>query len=263
MKPALELKNISFSRKRDFEMKDVSARIPEGKITTLIGPNGSGKSTMLRLMMRLLTPDSGEVLLDEKNITDIPSKDLAKKMTMLSQAPEGLVDVMVHDLVAYGRLPHRSWLSTLQEDDEAVIQWAIKVCNLENLAYRPLHSLSGGERQRAWLAMALAQKTPILLLDEPTTYLDIAHQLELLDLLVHLNKEYNLTIVLVLHDLNQAAIYSDYVFVCENGRLVKNGTPQEVFTTELLRNVFHITADITKKDGKQHIHPLASTRFEY
>lgn len=168
-------------------------------------------------------------------------------MTMLSQAPEGLVDVMVHDLVAYGRLPHRSWLSTLQEDDEAVIQWAIKVCNLENLAYRPLHSLSGGERQRAWLAMALAQKTPILLLDEPTTYLDIAHQLELLDLLVHLNKEYNLTIVLVLHDLNQAAIYSDYVFVCENGRLVKNGTPQEVFTTELLRNVFHITADITEK----------------
>lgn len=184
-------------------------------------------------------------------------------MTMLSQAPEGLVDVMVHDLVAYGRLPHRSWLSTLQEEDEAVIHWAIKVCNLEELAYRPLHSLSGGERQRAWLAMALAQKTPILLLDEPTTYLDIAHQLELLDLLVHLNKEYNLTIVLVLHDLNQAAIYSDHVFVCENGQLVKDGSPREVFTTELLRDVFHITADITEKDGKQHIHPLASTRFEY
>lgn len=106
-------------------------------------------------------------------------------------------------------------------------------------------------------------KTPILLLDEPTTYLDIAHQLELLDLLVHLNKEYNLTIVLVLHDLNQAAIYSDHVFVCENGQLVKDGSPREVFTTELLRDVFHITADITEKDGKQHIHPLASTRFEY
>ncbi|EAF1629682.1 ABC transporter ATP-binding protein [Listeria monocytogenes] len=263
MKSALELKNVSFSRKRDFEMKNVSASILEGKITTLIGPNGSGKSTMLRLMMRLLTPDSGEIFLNDKNITEIPSKDLAKKMTMLSQAPEGLVDVMVHDLVAYGRLPHRSWLSTLQEEDEAVIHWAIKVCNLEELAYRPLHSLSGGERQRAWLAMALAQKTPILLLDEPTTYLDIAHQLELLDLLVHLNKEYNLTIVLVLHDLNQAAIYSDHVFVCENGQLVKDGSPTEVFTTELLREVFHITADITEKDGKQHIHPLASTRFEY
>ncbi|EMS3996706.1 ABC transporter ATP-binding protein [Listeria monocytogenes] len=263
MKSALELKNVSFSRKRDFEMKNVSASIPEGKITTLIGPNGSGKSTMLRLMMRLLTPDSGEIFLNDKNITEIPSKDLAKKMTMLSQAPEGLVDVMVHDLVAYGRLPHRSWLSTLQEEDEAVIHWAIKVCNLEELAYRPLHSLSGGERQRAWLAMALAQKTPILLLDEPTTYLDIAHQLELLDLLVHLNKEYNLTIVLVLHDLNQAAIYSDHVFVCENGQLVKDGSPTEVFTTELLREFFHITADITEKDGKQHIHPLASTRFEY
>ncbi|MBC1479951.1 ABC transporter ATP-binding protein [Listeria seeligeri] len=263
MKPALELKNISFSRKRDFQMSDINAAIPEGKITTLIGPNGSGKSTMLRLMMRLLTPDSGEVLLGEKNITDISAKELAKKMTMLAQAPEGLVDVIVHDLVAYGRLPYRSFLSTLQDEDEAVIQWAIKVCNLENLAYRPLHSLSGGERQRAWLAMALAQKTPILLLDEPTTYLDIAHQLELLDLLLHLNKEYNLTIVLVLHDLNQAAIYSDYVFVCENGRLVKSGTPKEVFTIDLLKNVFHITADITEKNGKQHIHPLASTRFEY
>ncbi|MBC1421965.1 ABC transporter ATP-binding protein [Listeria seeligeri] len=263
MKPALELKNISFSRKRDFQMSDINAAIPEGKITTLIGPNGSGKSTMLRLMMRLLTPDSGEVLLGEKNITDISAKELAKKMTMLAQAPEGLVDVIVHDLVAYGRLPYRSFLSTLQDEDEAMIQWAIKVCNLENLAYRPLHSLSGGERQRAWLAMALAQKTPILLLDEPTTYLDIAHQLELLDLLLHLNKEYNLTIVLVLHDLNQAAIYSDYVFVCENGRLVKSGTPKEVFTIDLLKNVFHITADITEKNGKQHIHPLASTRFEY
>lgn len=263
MKPALELKNISFSRKRDFQISDINAAIPEGKITTLIGPNGSGKSTMLRLMMRLLTPDSGEVLLGEKNITDISAKELAKKMTMLAQAPEGLVDVIVHDLVAYGRLPYRSFLSSLQDEDEAVIQWAIKVCNLENLAYRPLHSLSGGERQRAWLAMALAQKTPILLLDEPTTYLDIAHQLELLDLLVHLNKEYNLTIVLVLHDLNQAAIYSDYVFVCENGRLVKSGTPKEVFTIDLLKNVFHITADITEKNGKQHIHPLASTRFEY
>ncbi|MBC1585443.1 ABC transporter ATP-binding protein [Listeria seeligeri] len=263
MKPALELKNISFSRKRDFQMSDINAAIPEGKITTLIGPNGSGKSTMLRLMMRLLTPDSGEILLGEKNITDISAKELAKKMTMLAQAPEGLIDVIVHDLVAYGRLPYRSFLSTLQDEDEAVIKWAIKVCNLENLAYRPLHSLSGGERQRAWLAMALAQKTPILLLDEPTTYLDIAHQLELLDLLVHLNKEYNLTIVLVLHDLNQAAIYSDYVFVCENGRLVKSGTPKEVFTIDLLKNVFHITADITEKNGKQHIHPLASTRFEY
>ncbi|WP_271002855.1 ABC transporter ATP-binding protein [Listeria seeligeri] len=263
MKPALELKNISFSRKRDFQMSDINAAIPEGKITTLIGPNGSGKSTMLRLMMRLLTPDSGEILLGEKTITDISAKELAKKMTMLAQAPEGLVDVIVHDLVAYGRLPYRSFLSSLQDEDEAVIQWAIKVCNLENLAYRPLHSLSGGERQRAWLAMALAQKTPILLLDEPTTYLDIAHQLELLDLLVHLNKEYNLTIVLVLHDLNQAAIYSDYVFVCENGRLVKSGTPKEVFTIDLLKNVFHITADITEKNGKQHIHPLASTRFEY
>lgn len=263
MKPALELKNISFSRKRDFQMADINAAIPEGKITTLIGPNGSGKSTMLRLMMRLLTPDSGEILLGDKGITNISAKELAKKMTMLAQAPEGLVDVIVHDLVAYGRLPYRSFLSSLQDEDEAVIQWAIKVCNLENLAYRPLHSLSGGERQRAWLAMALAQKTPILLLDEPTTYLDIAHQLELLDLLVHLNKEYNLTIVLVLHDLNQAAIYSDYVFVCENGRLVKSGTPKEVFTIDLLKNVFHITADITEKNGKQHIHPLASTRFEY
>ncbi|WP_088825362.1 MULTISPECIES: ABC transporter ATP-binding protein [Listeria] len=258
----IDIENLSFSRKKDFAIRDLSLQIEEGKITTLVGPNGSGKSTILRLMMRLLEPKSGCVMLDGTDLAAISAKKLAKEMTMLSQAPDGLLDVVVHDLIAYGRMPHKAWLSTgLTTEDETVIRWALQVCNLEHLAYRPLHTLSGGERQRAWLGMALAQKTPILLLDEPTTYLDIAHQLELLDLLTKLNREYGMTIVLVLHDLNQAALYSDQIFACTDGAIAKTGTPHEVFTTALLEEIFHIKADVSEVGDKLSIRPVSSTRF--
>ncbi|EIA21606.1 ABC transporter ATP-binding protein [Listeria fleischmannii] len=258
----INIEDLSFSRKKDFAISDLSLQIEQGKMTTLVGPNGSGKSTILRLIMRLLEPKSGCVLLDGINVASISSKKLAKEMTMLSQSPDGLLDVVVHDLIAYGRMPHKSFLSTgISDEDEAVIKWALTVCNLEELAYRPLHTLSGGERQRAWLGMALAQKTPVLLLDEPTTYLDIAHQLELLDLLTKLNRDYGMTIVLVLHDLNQAALYSDQIFACQDGRIVKTGTPHEVFTKELLADVFHIKAEISEAYGRLSIQPVASTRF--
>lgn len=257
----ITFKNISFSRRNNFHMDDISFQITSGKITTLVGPNGSGKSTLLRLLMRLLTPNKGEILLGDKNITAFSAKEYAKKMTMLAQSPEGMIDVVVRDLVSYGRVPHRSFLSGLQKEDEDAIDWAIEVCRLGALAYRPIHTLSGGERQRAWLAMALAQKTPILLLDEPTTYLDIAHQLELLDLLKELNEKYGLTIILVLHDLNQAALYSDHCIVCEDGAIKQVGSPKEVFTEALLEEVFHISAELSTRAGKLSIQPIASTRF--
>lgn len=253
--------DLSFSRKTDFQMKNISLKIRSGKITTLVGPNGSGKSTLLRLLMRLLVPDQGEILLEGKNITTFSAKEYAKKMTMLAQSLDGMLDVVVRDLVSYGRIPHRSFLSALKKEDEEAIDWAISVCKLEELAYRPIHTLSGGERQRAWLAMALAQKTSILLLDEPTTYLDIAHQLELLDLLKILNQKYGLTIILVLHDLNQAALYSDTCIVLEQGRIKEIGAPQDVFTESLLADVFHISAELGRRGDKLSIQPIASTRF--
>ncbi|WP_099223865.1 ABC transporter ATP-binding protein [Listeria costaricensis] len=262
MKPLIELQNVHFSRKKDFTLENINLIIPEGKITTLIGPNGSGKSTLLRLIMRLLKPDQGEIRLKSRPLADYSPKELAQEMTMLSQSPDGMLDVMTRDLVAYGRLPHKKWLDRIGEEDESVIDWALRVTNLTELAYRPLHTLSGGERQRAWLAMALAQKTPILLLDEPTTYLDIAHQLELLELLKKLNGEYGLTILLVLHDLNQAARYSDHIVTCADGRLVQSGTPHEVFTEALLKDIFHIRAELAEIGGKLRIEPVASTRFD-
>ncbi|WP_233448911.1 ABC transporter ATP-binding protein [Paenilisteria weihenstephanensis] len=255
------LKNVTFTRKRSFEMKNLELDIPEGKITTIIGPNGSGKSTILRLIMRLLAPNEGKIMLNGTDIDTISSKKLAREMTMLSQSPDGLIDVVVRDLISYGRMPYRSWLGTMEKEDELAVDWAMMVCNLEELAYRPLHTLSGGEKQRAWLAMALAQKTPILLLDEPTTYLDISHQLELLDLLKQLNRDFNMSIILVLHDLNQAAGYSDHVIVCEEGAIQKTGTPEEVFTKPLLRDIFKIEAEIHPTERGLRVLPIASTKF--
>ncbi|MBC1937448.1 ABC transporter ATP-binding protein [Listeria grandensis] len=255
------LENVTFIRKRSFEMKDLQLEIPEGKITTIIGPNGSGKSTILRLIMRLLAPNEGKIMLNGADLKNISAKNLAREMTMLSQSPDGLIDVVVRDLVSYGRMPYKSWLGTMEKDDELAVDWAMKVCNLEELAYRPLHTLSGGEKQRAWLAMALAQKTPILLLDEPTTYLDISHQLELLDLLKQLNRDFDMSIILVLHDLNQAAGYSDHVIVCEDGEIQRTGTPEAVFTKDLLRDIFKIEAEIHTTERGLRVLPIASAKF--
>ncbi|CAM4263196.1 ABC transporter ATP-binding protein [Listeria booriae] len=255
------LTNVSFTRRRSFAINNLDLEIPEGKITTIIGPNGSGKSTILRLIMRLLAPNDGKIMLHGTDIHTISAKKLAREMTMLSQSPDGLIDVVVRDLVSYGRMPYKSWLGTMEKEDEEAVDWAMEVCNLEALAYRPLHTLSGGEKQRAWLAMALAQKTPILLLDEPTTYLDISHQLELLDLLRKLNRDFNMSIILVLHDLNQAAGYSDHVVVCEDGTIQKVGTPEEVFTHTLLRDIFKIEAEIHQTQNGLRVLPIASTKF--
>lgn len=225
-------------------VKNLNLRIPTGKITALVGANGSGKSTILKTMARIMKPKAGAVLLDGKAIHSQSTKEVAKQLAILPQnptAPEGLT---VFELVGYGRFPHQKGFGSLTGEDREIIRWAIQVTGLEPFADQPVDQLSGGQRQRAWIAMALAQQTDILFLDEPTTYLDMAHQLEILQLLQHLNEAEKRTIVMVVHDLNHATRYAHHMVAIKAGTVVSEGSPQEVVTRDMLREVFGIEADI-------------------
>lgn len=222
----------------------LTAEIPAGSITTIIGPNGCGKSTFLRAIARLLKPRAGEVLLDGKAITSMRTKDVAKVLGMLPQSPTAPEGLTVADLVAKGRHPHQSWLRQWSRDDEAEVDAALRLTGMQTLAGRPVDELSGGQRQRAWISMALAQETDILLLDEPTTYLDLAHQIEVLDLVDTLHADLGRTVVMVLHDLNLAARYSDHLIVMRDGTIVTSGAPDEVIDAELLREVFGLESRV-------------------
>ncbi len=222
----------------------LSLTVEPGLITTIIGPNGCGKSTLLRALGRLLKPRAGRVLLDGKEIATRKTRDIARVLGMLPQtpiAPEGLT---VADLVARGRHPHQSWLRQWSAEDEAEVAAALAQTGIADLAERTLDELSGGQRQRAWISMALAQGTDILLLDEPTTYLDLAHSLEVLDLVDRLHDELGRTVVMVLHDLNLAIRYSDRLVVMREGRIVAQGAPADVIDAELLREVFGLRAEV-------------------
>ncbi|UFJ39441.1 ABC transporter ATP-binding protein [Brevibacillus humidisoli] len=224
-------------------VKNLSLTVPTGKITALVGSNGSGKSTILKTMARLMKPKAGVVLLDGKTIHEQPTKEVAKQLAILPQnptAPEGLT---VSELIGYGRFPHQKRFSLTREDKE-IIHWAIQVTGMESFSDRPVDQLSGGQRQRAWIAMALAQQTDILFLDEPTTFLDMAHQLEVLQLLQKLNQEEGRTIVMVVHDLNHASRYAHHIVAIKSGTVVSEGSPHQVMTQEVLREVFGIEADI-------------------
>lgn len=222
---------------------DLDLVLPDGKITALIGPNGCGKSTLLRGIARLLKPRSGAVYLDGEQIFKLPTRELARRLGVLPQGPTAPEGLTVRDLVAQGRYPHQRMFQQWSVDDERITQRALSITGMDDLATRPLDALSGGQRQRAWIAMALAQDTPTLLLDEPTTFLDLAHQLEVLHLLQTLNAE-GRTIVMVIHDLNQAARYADHIVAMYAGRVAVAGSPHEVMTTTMLREVFGIEADI-------------------
>lgn len=225
-------------------VQNLNIDIPIGKITSLVGPNGSGKSTILKSLSRLLRPKKGHVILDGTSIQQIPTKQVARRMAILPQnplAPEGLT---VERLVWHGRYPHQGFLGTSSSEDVAAVAWALEQARLEKFASRPLDALSGGERQRAWIAMALAQQTPVVLLDEPTTFLDIGHQFEVMELLRELNLVHGLTVVIVLHDLNQAARFSDHMMVLSEGKIWREGSPDKVIDTSLLRDVFGIQADV-------------------
>lgn len=225
-------------------VKDLSVQIPDKKITTIIGSNGCGKSTLLKAITRIISHQSGSVLLDGENISKGNTKELAKKMAILPQTPESASGLTVGELVSYGRFPHQKGMGRLSKKDYEVINWALEVTGTADFKYRQVDALSGGQRQRVWIAMALAQETDIIFLDEPTTYLDMAHQLEVLELLQKLNIEQERTIVMVLHDLNQAARFADYIVALKEGEIVKAGDCEEVITHDVLKKVFQIDAAI-------------------
>lgn len=220
---------------------DLSVAIAEGAFTVIVGPNACGKSTLLRALSRLLVPASGKVLLDQADIHGLAAKDVARRLGLLPQsavAPDG---ISVADLVARGRYPHQSFLRQWSEADEQAVTAAMQAAQVSELSERRLDELSGGQRQRVWIAMVLAQQTPILLLDEPTTYLDIAHQLELLELLADLNRQ-GRTIVAVLHDLNQACRYASHLIAMKDGAIVAQGDPARIFTEALVQEVFGVAS---------------------
>lgn len=220
----------------------VSTMIQKGKVTTIIGPNGCGKSTLLSVMSRNNMPKSGQISLENKDLIQYKPKEFAKKLAIVYQQNDVPKDLTIEKLVSFGRLPHNTMLKRNQEDDAKAIDWALSCTNLIDKRHNDLEALSGGERQRVWIAMALAQQSEILCLDEPTTYLDIYYQIELLELVKTLNKEHGLTIVMVLHDINQAIRYSDQIILMNAGKIVAEGAPREVITKEVIQEVYHVDA---------------------
>lgn len=232
--------NVSYGERSIIE--ELTLNIPDRKITTIIGSNGCGKSTLLKAMTRIIPHQSGSVVLDGKNIRKEQTKQLAKKMAILPQSPESANGLTVGELVSYGRFPYQKGFGKWTKQDYEAINWALDVTGTTEFTYRAVDTLSGGQRQRVWIAMALAQETDIIFLDEPTTYLDMAHQLEVLELLEKLNQEQNRTIIMVLHDVNQAARFADYMIALKQGQIVKTGTCEEVMTADVLQEVFQIDA---------------------
>lgn len=243
---SINTENLNISYGNLDIVKGLNLNIPKGKITTIIGANGCGKSTILKTLARILEPKSGAIYIDGKDIKKQDSKEIAKVMAVLPQSPQAPNGLLVEELVAYGRFPHQSGFGKLQKEDREIIDWALEVTGMKKFKERPIEALSGGQRQRVWISMALAQQTDILLLDEPTTYLDLAHQLEILELLKELNKKQNRTIVMVIHELNNAARFADYMVGVKEGNIVCDGTPEEVMTKENLKVLFNIDAEIVK-----------------
>ena len=231
---------------REIVIPELSVHLSTGKFTAIVGANGCGKSTLLKALARLLRPSAGTVRLNAADILAIPSRTLAQRLSILLQSSTAPESLTVRELVAYGRYPHRRWMAAGHPDDAKVIHWALDVTGIQSLAARPVNSLSGGQQQRAWIAMTLAQGADILLLDEPTNHLDIAHQLETMELLMRLNREQLKTVVMVLHDVNLAARYADQIIVLHQGRILTQGTPEEVLTAETLREAFGVDAFITR-----------------
>jgi iron complex transport system ATP-binding protein len=240
----LETKELLLTYGDKSIIEGLNLSIPKGKITVFIGANGCGKSTLLRSMARLLKPAKGDIILDGKLISRIPTKEIAKSLSILPQgpiAPEGLT---VFQLVKQGRYPYQNWLKTWSEDDERHVREAMRVTKMAELAGSAVDSLSGGQRQRAWIAMTLAQGTETILLDEPTTYLDMAHQVDILDLLFELNEREQRTIVMVLHDLNLACRYAHHLVAVKDKTVYAQGKPEDVIHPELVRHVFGMECEV-------------------
>lgn len=224
-------------------IRDGQVSIEKNKITTIIGPNGCGKSTMLKAMARMM-PYGGQVLIDGKDVQSHSRKALARILSMLPQKPDAAAGLRVEELVAYGRHPYTGRFGAYGREDLDKIHWAMRVTGLEALAQRPIDTLSGGQRQRVWIALCLAQDTEVIFLDEPTTYLDIAHQIEVLEILLKLKEDHGKTIVMVLHDMNQASRYGDRIIALKSGEVIKVGESHEVITKEVLKELFGVKAAI-------------------
>lgn len=256
----LKAENIQFARNAAFSLKDIDLNIQKGEVVSLIGPNGSGKSTLLRVIANLLKPAEGHIILDGKNVKELSKKDLPKYLAMLPQMNDHQLDLTVGELVEFGRAPFQKGFGRMSQENRDIVDWALEVTGLSHMRNRLLPGLSGGERQRAWIAMAVAQRSKILLLDEPTTYLDISHQMEVLELVKHLNEQFNMTIVMVLHDINQAAQYSDRLIVMKSGQIRYDGIPQCVMCSEMFETIFNIDAEVHTNDDDVYFTPLRRRR---
>jgi len=249
-----------------YDSRTISAsldvEIPHGEVTVIVGPNGCGKSTLLRALSRLIAPQRGRVLLDGDDIRRMGGKQFARRLALLPQSSQAPSGISVGDLVARGRYPHQRMLQQWSADDEGAVRRAMAATDVEGLADRGVEELSGGQRQRVWIAMLLAQDAPVMLLDEPTTFLDVAHQLDVLDLVARLNRDEGRTLVLVLHDLNQAARFADHLVVMRDGAIAARGRPSEILTEQLLADVFALDARVIPDPvfGTPLVVPIASRK---
>lgn len=240
----IELKQVTINYDQTAFIDSMGLKIKKGKITTIVGPNGSGKSTLLKAISRIIKPKEGSILLDSHSIHHMPTKQLAKQLAILPQQNQVPDKLTVSDLVWLGRYPHQGMFKKKSRDDDIIVRQAMVHTDVASMAHLALDELSGGQQQRAWIAMALAQNTPYLLLDEPTTFLDMSHQLETLELLKKLNQHCQKTIIMVLHDVNLAARYSDELILLDKGRVIEQGPPAQVLTEDTLHKIFKIKVNI-------------------
>lgn len=248
----IKLENISFSynKKKEF-IQDLSLEFKSGEITTILGPNGSGKSTLLHMMSTYLKPKSGKIYLGDKDLGKLKQKEIAKYISCVYQENEAPDDITVRDLVSFGRNIYSNVKKEDKEENKRMIDFALKATGIEEIQDKKVVNLSGGQKQRVFIAMSLAQNTEVLLLDEPTTYLDIYHQIEILEVVKSLNEKYNITIVMVLHDLNQAINYSHNIVIMKNGNLIKQGKATEVLNEQTIKDVYNVSGYIHKEDNEE------------
>ncbi|MEE1072831.1 MAG: ABC transporter ATP-binding protein [Cellulosilyticum sp.] len=246
---AIRIENLSVAYENHTIIKNMNLSLPKGKINIIIGGNGCGKSTLLKTIARINKPSGGDIFINGKSIKQIKEKEIAKEVAFLPQGPTCPSGLTVRQLVAYGRFPHQKMMGGLNLHDKEMIDWAIKETGLTDFADREVDCLSGGQRQRAWIAMTLAQETEIIMLDEPTTYLDLSYQLEVLEILERLNKERHITVVIVLHEINNAFRFADHIVGLKSGEIICQGRPIDVITKEALKTIYGIEADLQKSES--------------
>lgn len=249
---AISVRNLSVSYEDNNIIEDMDLSIPKGMITIIIGSNGCGKSTLLKTIARINKPKNGDIFINNKNIKKIKEKDIAKEVAFLPQGPVCPSGLTVRELVAYGRFLHQKLIGGLNSHDKEIIDWAINETGLSDFKDREVENLSGGQRQRAWIAMTLAQETDIIMLDEPTTYLDMSYQLEVLEVLEKLNKEKNITVVIVLHELNNACRFANNIVGLKKGKIICEGKPIDVINKSTLKEIYGINATLTKSENGEY-----------